>query len=62
MTQGGSTVAGGERRVTLDRDRAVSFTVNYDPLLDRTYTLTVKVEDRHGQSETHVIALMPAPS
>jgi putative glycosyl hydrolase len=60
MKEGTSTVAIGQPPVTLDRDQDVTFNVNYDPAPHQAYTLTVAVADQHGQSESHVIALIPA--
>ncbi len=59
MKEGTSTVVIGEPRVTLARDDTVTFQVKFKPVKNQRYTLTVNVEDRHGQSETHVIALIP---
>ncbi len=60
LKAGGSIVAGGEPRVTLAHDDTVTFHVPFKPLKHRAYTITVHVEDIHGQSETHVLALIPA--
>ena len=59
MKQGSSTVAIGQPRVTLARDETVTFQVRFKPVKHQAYTLTVTVEDKHGQSESHVIALIP---
>lgn len=59
MKKGTSTVAAGQPRVTLARDDTVTFPVTYKPIRNQAYTLTVAVEDTHGQSESHVIALTP---
>jgi hypothetical protein len=55
-----STVATGRPRVTLARDDTITVEVRYRPAPDQPYTLTITVEDTHGQSEKHVIALIPA--
>jgi hypothetical protein len=60
VKEGTSTVVTGQPSVTLNRDQEVTFKLNYDPVPHQTYTLTVAVEDNHGQSESHVIALIPA--
>ena len=59
MKEGTSTVATGQPRVTLARDETVTFQVRFKPVKNQAYTLTVTVEDKHGQSESHVIALIP---
>jgi hypothetical protein len=59
MKAGTSTVAIGQPQVTLARDDTVTFQVTYEPVKNQAYTLTVAVEDKHGQSESHAIALIP---
>lgn len=59
MKQGSSTVASGQPRVTLARDETVTFQVKFKPVKHQVYTLSVTVEDKHGQSESHEIALIP---
>ena len=59
LKKGSSTVAAGQPRVTLARDETVTFPVRFKPVKHQAYTLTVTVEDMHGQSESHVIALIP---
>ena len=60
LKEGTSIVAIDQPQVTLDRDDEVTFRVNYDPIPHRAYALTVAVEDKHGQSESHAITLIPA--
>jgi hypothetical protein len=60
LKDGSSTVVIGQPQVTLARDDTVTFQVKFKPVKNQPYTLTVRVEDKHGQSETHEIALMPA--
>ena len=57
-----STVVVGQPRVTLARDDMVTFQVRFKPVKNQSYALTVTIEDKHGQSESHVIALIPASS
>jgi hypothetical protein len=59
MKEGTSTVVIGPPPVTLARERELTSTVNDDPVPHQAYRRTVIVEDKHGQSETHVIALTP---
>jgi hypothetical protein len=59
LKEGASTVAGGQPQVTLARDGTVVFQVTAKPAKNQAYTLTVTVEDDHGQSESHAIALVP---
>jgi hypothetical protein len=59
VKEGTSTVTIGQPQVTLARDDTVTFQVSSEPVKDHNYTLTVTVEDKHGQSESHVIALIP---
>lgn len=40
----------------------VTFPVTFNPVKGDAYTLEVFVKDRHGQSETHVVALIASPS
>jgi hypothetical protein len=60
MKEGATTVASGDPQVTLARDDTVTFHVGVEPVRQQSYTLSVRVEDIHGQSESHVIALIPA--
>jgi hypothetical protein len=60
LKEGTSTVVIGEPRVTLAHDDTVTFQVRFKPVKQQPYTLSVRVEDKHGQSETHEIALIPA--
>jgi hypothetical protein len=62
MKEGTSTVFIGQPQVTLAADDTVTFAVRFKPVKGQAYTLAVRVEDRHGQSESHVIALIPVPS
>jgi hypothetical protein len=59
LQEGTSTVDIGQPQVRLARDDTVTFQVAYNPVKNQAYTLTVAVEDEHGQSESHVIALIP---
>ncbi len=61
VREGASTVASGQTRVTLARDDTVTVEVGFRPVEHRAYTLTLRIEDEHGQSESHVIALIPLP-
>jgi Cellulase (glycosyl hydrolase family 5) len=62
MKEGTSTVVTGQPRVTLARDDTVTFQLTFKPVKNQPYTLTVRVEDKHGQSESHLIALIPVSS
>ena len=59
IKEGTSTVVIGQPRVTLARDDTVTFQVRFKPVKNQAYMLTVRIEDKHGQSESHVIALIP---
>jgi Glycosyl hydrolase catalytic core len=59
MKMGTSTVVTGQPQVTLARDETVTFQVRFTPVKHQAYTLSVTVEDKHGQSESHEIALIP---
>lgn len=59
MKEGNSTVFIGQPRVTLQQDEQVTFQVKFSPVKGQAYTLTVGVEDKHGQGEQHIIALIP---
>jgi hypothetical protein len=59
IKKGTSTVAIGQPQVKLARDDTVTFKVMFKPVENQPYTLMVAVEDNHGQSESHVIALIP---
>lgn len=59
VKDGASTVLAGRQRVTLARDETVRFRVAYHPAAHRAYTLETTVEDANGQSESHVVALVP---
>ena len=56
---GGKVLASGEPRVPLRTEESVTFPVAFRPLKGTIYTLSVKVNDKHGQSERHVIVLVP---
>jgi hypothetical protein len=59
IKKGTSTVATGQPAVTLERDQDVTFNANYTPVAGQAYTLTVTVKDTHGESESHMVALIP---
>ena len=62
LKRGSLTLLTGRPQVTLTRQDMVTFRVNFRPVKNQIYSLTVRVEDIHGQSESHVIALIPASS
>jgi hypothetical protein len=62
LKRGSLTVMTGQPAATLTRQDMVTFRVGFTPVKNQIYTLIVSVEDIHGQSESHVIALLPASS
>ncbi len=49
----------GEAREPLQSNEDVTFPVAFNPAKGVSYTMTVSVNDIHGQTEQHVIALIP---
>jgi hypothetical protein len=60
MKEGNSTVFIGQPRVTLARDATVTLQVKFSPVKGQPYTLSVQIEDKHGDSEHHTIELIPS--
>ena len=56
----GRTIAAlGQPRTTVARDQTITFNVNFKPQKGANYLLTALVNDKHGQSETIRISLVP---
>jgi hypothetical protein len=49
----------GQPRVRLQTNESVTFPVSFRPVKGQTYTMTVVVNDIHGQTERHIVQLMP---
>jgi Glycosyl hydrolase catalytic core len=54
-------IIGGQPRVKLQTDETITFPVSFKPVKGQTYTMTVLVNDVHGQTERHVVQLLPTP-
>lgn len=59
IRRGATVVASGEPQATLQRDASITFPVAFDPVAATSYTMTVLVKDANGQSEQHVVSLLP---
>ncbi len=57
---GRSVAAIGQPLVHLAADQTVSFRVKFKPAKGMSYTMTVVVNDKHGQKATRTVALVPA--
>jgi Glycosyl hydrolases family 39 len=56
----GKTVeAIGQPRAVIARDQTITFKVNFKPQKTMTYLLTANVNDKHGQTETIRVQLIP---
>ncbi len=49
----------GQPRVRLQTNESITFPVSFRPVKGQTYTMNVVVNDIHGQTERHVIELIP---
>jgi hypothetical protein len=60
IRHGSALVVAGFPREPLARNESVTFPVNFSLVKGQSYTMTVVVNDKHGQTEKHVIALTTA--
>ncbi len=60
IVSGRKVVASGDPLVKLQRDATVTVPVGFDPVKGKSYTMTVVLSDRNGETEQHTIALVPA--
>jgi hypothetical protein len=60
IRQGSKTVAAGQPREPLGADENLAFPVAFRPAKGQSYTMTVVVNDSHGQTERHIVQLIPA--
>ena len=59
LQSGGTVVASGERSEPTQRDENVTFPVVFRPSAGQIYSINVQVVDKNGQTEQHVIELLP---
>jgi len=59
QTNGKTVLAIGQPRVMLAHDQTITFKVNFKPAKNQTYLLTALVNDKHGQTETIRVQLVP---
>jgi hypothetical protein len=59
---GKNVVAVGQPLAAIDIDQTVSFAVRFSPAKDKSYTMTTLVNDRHGQIDKRIVALVPTPA
>jgi hypothetical protein len=58
----GKKVVGiGQPQAVIASDETITFTVRFSPAKDKSYTMPVLVNDRHGQIEHRTVALVPTP-
>jgi Cellulase (glycosyl hydrolase family 5) len=60
IRQGKKIVATGEPIVKIQSDGTVDVPIGFDPAKGKTYTMTVTFNDVGGQTETHMVELLPA--
>ena len=56
---GGGVLGRGQPRVPLLANETITFPVNFRPQAGVSYTLSIVVNDKHGQTEKHVVILVP---
>jgi len=59
IRRGTTMVASGDPQATLQRDATITFPVGFEPAAATSYTMTVLVKDANGQSEQHIVSLLP---
>jgi Cellulase (glycosyl hydrolase family 5) len=59
---GKKLVVVGQPRGTISSDQTVTFAVKLSPEKGKSYSMTTLVNDKHGQTEQHVVALVPPPT
>lgn len=57
---GKKVVAIGQPRAIIATDQTVTLKVLFAPVKGKSYTMTTVANDKHGQAETHTIALVPS--
>jgi hypothetical protein len=60
VKQGNKNLAIAQPLLPIQKGGTISIPVNFKPVKGQSYTMTVKVNDKHGHTEATVIALLPA--
>ena len=60
VKQGNKNLAIAQPLLSIQKGGTISIPVNFKPVKGQSYTMTVKVNDKHGHTESSVIALLPA--
>jgi Cellulase (glycosyl hydrolase family 5) len=60
VKQGKKNLAIAQPLLPIQKGGTITIPVNFKPLKDQSYTMTVKVNDKHGHTEATVIALLPS--
>jgi hypothetical protein len=60
VKQGKKNLAIAQPLLPLQKGGTITIPVNFKPVKDQSYTMTVKVNDKHGHTESTVIALLPS--
>jgi hypothetical protein len=61
VKQGNKNLAIAQPLLPLQKGGTITIPVNFKPVKGKSYTMTVNVNDKHGHTDTAVVALLPAP-